>query len=396
MPALPSRNTDESRLTVLGYGSYALLGWSSVILASLIGSIESAFNKTDADIGVILLFAAAFYGIAGLGGGFLTERIGSRNVLLAAFLFLTICMLGQGTINVWLLFAACVALTSLGSGAIDAGFGALFLEAFADRRSVALNHLHLFYGVGALISPALIGVLISVGAPWRLIYLITAAMALTGALAISRLHVRKPSPSATAEETPEVITATERSLVPFFWLAAAMMLYEAQVSGITIWIVRFLEDHGVGWATSALTAYWVGVSLSRLTASRILGFASAATTCLALLVLSSIAYLIAILSPTIAVTVVMLVIGGYLCGPIYPLILSIGGDMYPHRLSRLSGGMTMAATFGVLLCPPLIGFLADTQGIRTGLIGAALVGIPSAVAIAMAVRVSPAVALTGD
>jgi MFS family permease len=95
-----------------------------------------------------------------------------------------------------------------------------------------------------------------------------------------------------------------------------------------------------------------------------------------------------ILSPWIGLTVGTLVVAGYISGPIYPLIISIGGDMYPHRLSRLSGGMTMAATIGVLLCPPLIGFLADEHGIRSGLLGAAILGIPAAVAIAMSTRSS--------
>src|SRR6188472_2784451 len=89
---------EDGHLTMLGYGAYALLGWTSVLLASLIGPIEAEFGKTDADIGLVLLFAAAFYGISGLGGGFLTEHLGSWMVLLSAFVILAVCMFGQGVV----------------------------------------------------------------------------------------------------------------------------------------------------------------------------------------------------------------------------------------------------------------------------------------------------------
>ncbi len=77
----------------------------------------------------------------------------------------------------------------------------------------------------------------------------------------------------------------------------------------------------------------------------------------------------------------MFALFGLFSGPIYPLIIAIGGDLYPHRLSTLSGGLSFSATVGAVIYPPLIGFVASEWGIGVGLFGGALLGIPAAFAI---------------
>ena len=58
-----------------------LVGWTGLLVPSLIRSIEPAFEQTDAGIGVFFfLFAVASVG-GSMAGGLLTERIGRRVVL---------------------------------------------------------------------------------------------------------------------------------------------------------------------------------------------------------------------------------------------------------------------------------------------------------------------------
>jgi fucose permease len=83
---------------------------------------------------------------------------------------------------------------------------------------------------------------------------------------------------------------------------------------------------------------------------------------------------------------VLYALAGACFGPIYPLVMAVGGDLYPHRLSALSGGLTAAAFVGGLVYPPLIGLLAEPIGIGPGLLGAALLGIPTAVGLLIARR----------
>ena len=68
------------------------------------------------------------------------------------------------------------------------------------------------------------------------------------------------------------------------------------------------------------------------------------------------------------------------------MLIAIGGDLYPRRLAALSGGLTTAATLGAIVYPPLMGLVADSVGIRLGLIGAGALGIPTAAALLAATR----------
>ncbi|MDQ2682889.1 MAG: MFS transporter [Chloroflexota bacterium] len=379
--------SDERQLTVLGYGAYGLLGWSSVLLPSLIVPIQDAFGRGDSAFGLVYFFGALLYGLGALGGGFLTERLGPRIVLTGAFVLLAASMLGGGALTIWVLFAATVSIGKAANGAIDAGFGALFLQAFAERRGSALSLLHLCYSVGALLAPLLIGIALTIGVHWRVVFGVTLAASLVALAGIRRLSWTEPAPDLpNVAAEPGEITAAERSLRPFVFLALAMGLYEAQVVGITAWIVRYLEDAGIGIATAALSAFWVGVCISRFLAPWLTARTTSTRLGLTMLTGTTILFTLALLSSWSPLTLGLLVIAGFLSGPIYPLLIAIGGDLYPHRLGRLSGGMTAAATIGALSYPPLIGVISTEWSLRAGLIGAALLGAPAVIALAAAVR----------
>ena len=280
-----------------------------MLLPSLIGEIQDSFDRTDADFGVIYFLAALLYGLGGLGGGFLTERIGPRIVLAAAFILLGVSLFGGSVLTIWVMFAATVSIGKAANGSLDAGFGALFLDVFADRRGSALNLLHLCYAVGALLAPVAIGLAVSLGVNWRVIFGLGAVAAAAGLISLLRLDwstVRHTQHTSMNETEPGGIWGA-----PFFFLAATMTLYDAQVVGITAWIVRYLEDDGIGIATTALSAFWVGVCISRFLAPRLTAMTTTARLGFILLTGTTLLFLVALLVPWTAVTIVMLVAAGF-------------------------------------------------------------------------------------
>jgi len=53
-----------------------------------------------------------------------------------------------------------------------------------------------------------------------------------------------------------------------------------------------------------------------------------------------------------------------------------------------NGSRTTASTVGAIIYPPLTGIVADQVGIRIGLLGAALLGLPAAAALRLATAAS--------
>jgi fucose permease len=80
---------------------------------------------------------------------------------------------------------------------------------------------------------------------------------------------------------------------------------------------------------------------------------------------------------------------GVCYGPVYPTIVAIGGELFPDRLNRISSALSAAGVSGSLFYPPLMGLIADTLGLRIGMIGAALLAIPIVLSLNMVRRRLP-------
>jgi len=152
---------------IIGCLGFLLIGWSSLLVPSLIRSIEHDFGQTDAGVGLFYFLNAGAYVTGSLGGGVVTERIGRRRVLALAVLLAAIGLGGIATVASWPLFLLAAIPLGLGSGAIDGGGNALILDMFASARGRALNLLHLFFSLGALGSPFVVGRLVESGVPWQ-------------------------------------------------------------------------------------------------------------------------------------------------------------------------------------------------------------------------------------
>jgi fucose permease len=77
-------------------------------------------------------------------------------------------------------------------------------------------------------------------------------------------------------------------------------------------------------------------------------------------------------------SVVLFGLVGFAFGPIYPLIMAVGGDLYPTRSAAVSGFLSGSAIFGAIIYPPLMGFISVEAGLTVAMIGAALLSFACA------------------
>ena len=59
---------------VLGGIAFLLIGWSGLLVPSLIRSVKEAFDQSDAGIGVFYFLFAVGWAAGSFGGGLVTER----------------------------------------------------------------------------------------------------------------------------------------------------------------------------------------------------------------------------------------------------------------------------------------------------------------------------------
>ena len=386
MPSLAiSRNGTAA---ALGCVALLLVGWSGLLVPSLIRSIEHDFSQSDAGIGVFFFVNAVAYVIGSMLGGLLTEWFGRRVVLPLAVVLIALGLVGMATVPTWGLFLAVGIPFGLGSGAIDGGTNGLILDLYPTSRGRALNLLHLFFSLGALASPLVVGRLVEAGVAWQSVVLGTAL----GAVPVAVLLAVADLPSGHHDRSRGADATRIGFALPLIALAVAIACYVASEVGVSNWLVRFLETASLGLATSALALFWGCLALGRLVSARLGDRFDHARFAATSSLIAAIALLAAVLVPSMPASIVLFGVVGFAFGPIYPLIMAVAGDLFPERSAAVSGFLAGCAVIGAILYPPVMGFVSVGVGLGAAMVGAAALALVCAAVLFLVGRPSPEVA----
>ena len=139
-PTTVTGSPPVSRLASLAAGLVGCLtllaiGWTGLLIPSLIRSIEATFEQTDAGIGVVYLVYALAYAAGSFGGGALTERLGRRLVLGGAVLVHGVGVAGLGLAPTWAAFVVAALALGAGAGCLDGGANGLVLDVYREGRA---------------------------------------------------------------------------------------------------------------------------------------------------------------------------------------------------------------------------------------------------------------------
>ena len=380
-------STSSRRLVRIAWGSFVFLGWTSFLVPALLRQLEARFGVDDAAIGVYYFVYSASYASASLAGGLLTERLGRAVVLPGMAAVMGLGLLVTGGAPAWPVFLLAAVPLGAGGGAIDGGLNGLAL-AISDRaRGRALNLLHLFFAAGALTSPAVVGQLVERGLPWERLFVATGVVAfvMAGLLRLTPMPggLRLPGAKQGAADSS---ARGDGSALPLALLAVAIGCYVASEVGVSNWIVRFLAAVPVTVATTALSAFWGGLALGRLFGARYSDRFAHTSFAIVASVLMGIAVIAGVVAPTPELAVLAFAASGFAAGPIFPMIVALGGDLFPGRLAATTGTLTAAAVVGGTIYPPSIGLMSVGLGLAAGLLGAAVLSFVCGGAILFAAR----------
>lgn len=368
---------------IVGGLTLVAIGWTGLLIPSLIRSIEASFDQTDAGIGLVYLVYAIAYASGSFGGGGLTERFGRRVVLGGAVLVHGLGIASLGFVPSWELFVIVAVVAGAGAGCLDGGANGLVLDVYREGRGRAMNLLHMSFSVGALAAPITMGTLVERGVPWQAVAIGTGAVVAT--LTVAYAVVPMPSGRRTTATVPsdEPKPGEGRRLLagPLLLLGLAIAAYVASEVGVSNWLVRFLDEAPLSTATLALTLFWAGIAVGRLVSSAIadrfdhLRFTIVSALGMAVFVA------IAVLAPTLPLSIAAFAAAGVASGPVFPMIVAIGGERYPERSAAVGGALTGMAVAGSVIYPPAMGLLSVTVGLTAAMLGNVLLALVSAIAL---------------
>jgi MFS transporter, FHS family, glucose/mannose:H+ symporter len=386
MPPSPARR--RAIAAVIGCSAFFLIGWSALLVPSLIRSIEANFDQTDAAVGTYFLFQSLFSATGSVSGGLLTERLGRRVVLTLAASLVGLGLLTIATVESWELFLLAAVPFGLGFGAIDGGVNGLVLDLYPESRGRALNLAHICFSLGALGSPLVVGRALEAGLPWQAPIIATALAAIVIAvlLAIGPLPSgRHARPVGDGDGAPGASWRVGLAWV-LVGLGIAIGCYVAAEIGVSNWLVRFLDSATIGLATAALALYWGALSLGRLASAAWSDRFDHARLAAVSATVSGIALVAAVAVPSIPMSILLFGVVGFAFGPIYPLIMAVAGDRYPKRSAAVSGLLAGCAVAGSVFYPPLMGFMSVTVGLAPAMTGAGILALAAGIALWLVAR----------
>lgn len=368
MPSSHSKPTYPAWIGVaIAFYAFIAIGIAEGGLGVLLPSILATYNLTPATVTLLFLSQVSGYIVAALTSSLLSSRIGLARMLLVASITLTSALVIYALTAHWSVMVASGTLLGLGIGLIDAGINTYIAN--KQRNANLIGILHAFYGVGALLGPAIATTLLALGLDWRFIYLVFAGVVglmVAGTLwAVMQKYkpmtVRVTAPGTDAGENLRLAFRTPTVLVA----GLLLLVYVGTEACVGNWAYSVHVSRGTPELVAgySVSAYWLGLTIGRLSMGRMVEYLGAVRTVdfsLALLTSGLIAWW---LLPDQLLSLPLI---GFALAAIFPATIWLMPQRVPATVVPAAiGFMTSVASLGAATIPTVVGLCAARAGLES-------------------------------
>ena len=359
---------------LIAYLSFVVLGLPSAMLGIAWASdkwpsIQKTFNLGLDAVGALFLAFTIGYSLVSFMGGRLFGRFNSSTLFLVGSLLSASALVGYGIVPVWGMIVACGILLGFGSGILDAGMNIYFAAVFNAR---LMNWLHACFGIGTVIGPLLMTIILSrVGGTWQTGYFIGAgAYLLVGLLfLLTRSRWVNVGRGTLEEGTQSGISTRSTLRLPLVWISLGIFLAYTGLEGVsTQWIFPlYNKARGIDAATAGkwLVFLQASFTIGRIFFGFALGYFKPRTiirVCAATLIITTFSLII---NPIPNAAFIPLAVYGFTLAPIWALIVT----NVQERLGTVHGAnaigfLVAAAGIGAGVLPGIAGVLADRASLE--------------------------------
>ena len=359
----------------------------SLVLIGVVGNVMGpVMPEVIREYGLSLTTAGMVFTAQGLGrivAVFSTsswsDRVGRKPVLRLGGVLMMIGAIGYGLSPAWVGHILSAIIIGAGSGMLDGASNALVSDLHTEKRGLALNRLHVFFGLGSLLGPLVAAFFLGVMQSWRLLFAAVAAMA--GAHAIFASSQVYPEVTGQKGEGQQQLKAVRKAVLtsPQFWMLSGIMFTYSGMGGIIVgWMNTYLSNEltaSVLAASSVLALYNVGLTLGRMVwggVSERVGYPKT-------LIMCSLGGLVFVTSAVVARQFWWIAgsfwLTGFFVAGLFPTAVAYGTGLFSELTGTVTGYMITIASLGGMLLPLLVGALSDAVGLGIGMLAAPFFGI---------------------
>ncbi|OAM87759.1 MFS transporter, partial [Termitidicoccus mucosus] len=253
-------------LTALSYGAMMSLAIGLNLLPVFLTTLSARFGG-EAGLSNEQLGRLGASGFAGLVIGILitgplADRRGAKLFAVGGNVVMAASLVGLAWCPTYGGMCALLFWLGLGAGMLDMVLSPVVAALNPERRTRALNWLHSFYCVGAVVTIGLGTLVLGAGGGWRAACLLL--VALPAGLAVAMAALKFPALSADGKRTRMRVLARE---VWFVAAMAAIFLGGATEAGLAQWLPAYAEKslgYPVWMGGMALLVFSVAMALGRM------------------------------------------------------------------------------------------------------------------------------------
>ena len=354
----------------LTYLMFAMFAMTTDSVGLIIPEVIRTFGLSLTAAGTFQYATMAGIAVAALFFGPLADRLGRRpTIVVGLVLFASACFLLSAG-KQFVAFAILLGVSGVAIGVFKTGALALIgdIATSTAQHTSIMNMAEGFFGVGAIVGPAILTRLLNRGLPWQGLYLIAGSICV--GLIVLALLVRYPeSPKPAGGQQ---LGGTGRAMRSPYVLAfsAGAFLYVGVEAAIYVWMPTWFKGYSGNAATFA--AYSISIFFLLRAAGRFLGawllgrvqwqaalalFSGGILICFAISIAAGVEW-----------AVYLLPLSGLFMSVIYPTLNSKGISCLPKSEHGAGAGVILFFTCASAVIAPLaIGAVGDAFGhIRYG------------------------------
>jgi fucose permease len=361
---LDRQSSNMAIVKTLTYLMFTMFAMTTDSVGLIIPEVIRTFQLSLTAAGTFQYATMAGIAVAGLLLGQLADRFGRRRtIVIGLTLFAAACfLLAAG--NSFLFFALMLGLSGLAIGVFKTGALALIgdISTSTAQHTSIMNTAEGFFGVGAIIGPAILARLLAAGLSWTWLYVIAGTICV--ALIVLALLVQYP---ATTRSSHGGFSGTGRAMRSPYVLAfsAGAFLYVGVEAAVYVWMPTLLA--GYAGSAAALATYSISIFFVLRAAGRFLGawmltrvqwqsvltlFSGCILLCFSVSVAGGVNW-----------AVYVLPVSGLFMSIIYPTINSKGISCLPKSEHGAGAGVILFFTCAsAVLAPLAIGAVSDAFG----------------------------------
>ncbi|MDF1523934.1 MAG: MFS transporter, partial [Trueperaceae bacterium] len=252
---------DRRPLLAVGLAAFLLIGAQQAVYGPAFAALQARYGVGVGEVGAIVSahFAGGLFGV--LAAAPLLPRLGYRWLVVAAALTTAGGLSAVASVPTWWAALASAGGAGVGFGLLVVLLNLAFARAYGARATAALNVLNAAFGIGAVLAPVPVGVLLGRG---------LGAGALAPALfGLAALGVVVAVAAAVTRTWPALPPPRDAAAVPVRWrlvaaFAVLMGVYVALEANTAAWAPTHLAlRFEVGQAALATSLFWGAATVGR-------------------------------------------------------------------------------------------------------------------------------------